>query len=101
MSRELFSPSVVGVSTAARRSRLLPLSILFHAALLGTIFVLQLFADTIVPDPPKRVVYEITPIAPPPAPPHVVQREARSHAFAPPGAAPIVIPDKLPTTESP
>jgi len=101
MSRELFSPSVVGVSTAARRGRLLPLSILFHAVLLGAILVLQLFADTSVPEPPKRVIYDITPIEPPPAPPQIVRHAAPSRASTHPDAAPIVIPDKLPTDEPP
>jgi protein TonB len=99
MPRELFSSSVSGVSSAARRGRLLPVSILFHAVLIGTILVLQLFANTAVPDSPKRVIYEFTPVAPPPAPPPPVQHAAAAHASPHPGTAPIVIPDKLPTDE--
>ena len=99
MPRELFSPSVVGVSTAARRGRLLPLSILFHAVLIGAILALQLFADTTVPEPQKKVTYEVTPLAPPPASPQIARRAPTSHASVHPDAAPIVIPEKLPTEE--
>ncbi len=40
MPRELFSPSVVGVSSAARRGRVLPVSIALHGVVLGTLILL-------------------------------------------------------------
>jgi len=102
MSRELFSPSVVGVSTAARRGRLLPLSILFHAVLIGGVLALQLFADTAAPDPQRPLNYRITPIAqtpPPPAAP--VRRAVPSQGTRRSDLAPLVTPDKMPSIDSP
>jgi hypothetical protein len=64
MPREMFSPSVVGVSTAARRGRLFPLSIALHACILGSALVLPLTADSVLPLTPPRVVFA-RPVPPP------------------------------------
>ena len=100
MPRELFSSSVSGVSSAARRGRLLPVSILFHAVLLGGILALQLFANTAVPEPQRPLNYRI-PIAqaPPPAAPtrHAVPSRGTTRS----DAAPLVTPDKMPSIDLP
>ena len=101
MPRELFSSSVSGVSSAARRGRLLPVSILFHAVLLGGILALQLFANTAAPEPQRPLNYRITPIAqaPPPAPP--IRHATPSQGTTRSDAAPLVTPDKMPSIDLP
>ena len=102
MPRDLFSPSVVSVSTAARRSRLLPVSIALHAAVLGTFFMLPLLADTALPREPTRIL--VCPVPPPlavPVVPRMVPRSGPPRATVRADAAPLVTPDKMPTSEPP
>jgi periplasmic protein TonB len=67
MPRELFSASVVGVSSAARRGRVLPVSIALHGVVLGTLFVLPLMADSALPLAQPRLVFAR--VVPPPSVP--------------------------------
>ena len=100
MPRELFSSSVSGVSSAARRGRLVPVSILFHAVLLGGILALQLFANTAVPEPQRPLNYRI-PIAQAPPPAAPIRRATPSQGTTRSDAAPLVTPDKMPSIDLP
>lgn len=100
MQRDLFSPSVVGVS-AARRSRLFPISIALHACILGSAYVLPLLADTALPQKLPRLVFA-RPVPPPlgvPALPSGPGHSSLSHPAPRADAAPVITPVALPTTE--
>lgn len=101
MSRELFSPSVIGVSTAARRGRLFPISIALHACILGTAFVLPLVADSALPQKLPRLVFA-RPVPPPlgvPTLPAGPGHSTLSHPAPRADAAPVITPIGLPTAE--
>jgi periplasmic protein TonB len=96
MPAELFHPSIRTVGSR-RRVSLLPLSIVVHAVILAAWFIVPLFADTELPDPPNRAMasYVEVKLPPPPAPP--VRHEAVSQK-APtvnPDAAPVEAPSKI------
>jgi len=101
MPRELFSSSVVGVSSAARRGRVMPVSIAVHAAVLGTLFLLPLMADSAVQFAQPRLVFA-HPVPPPssvPAMPAGPGHSSQSHPAPPADAAPRIMPTSMPTVE--
>jgi protein TonB len=96
MPAELFHPSIAHVG-ARRRVSLLPLSIAAHGIVLAAWFIVPLFADTELPDPPNRAMpayVQITMPTPPPAaaPQHQVAHPAPTSN---PDAAPLVAPSKI------
>jgi periplasmic protein TonB len=96
MPAELFHSSISNVG-ARRRAALLPLSIAAHAVLLAAWFIVPLFADNELPDPPNRAMatYVEVKLPPPPAPP--VHRDAvtRQAPVANQNAAPTEAPSKI------
>jgi len=96
MPAELFHPSISSVG-ARRRVSLLPLSIGVHAVVLAAWFIVPLFADTELPDPPNREMAAYVQVTLPPPPPAPVRHEAVSQKLpsANPDAAPLEAPSKI------
>lgn len=104
MPAELFHPSIPTVGSR-RRVSLLPLSIVVHAVILAAWFIVPLFADTELPDPPNRAMasYVEVKLPPPPAPP-ARHDPVSNKAAVNPDAAPLTVPSKIvpeQTVESP
>jgi len=96
MPAELFHPSISSVG-ARRRAALLPLSIAAHAILLAAWFIVPLFADTELLDPPSREMAAYVPVTLPPPPPAPARGDAvpRPIANSNPDFPPIDVPDKI------
>jgi protein TonB len=96
MPAELFHSSIPSVG-ARRRAALLPLSIAAHAVLLAAWFIVPLFADTELPDPPNREMAAYVQVTLPPPPPAAVHRDAvpRTVATSDPNLPPIDVPTKI------
>jgi protein TonB len=96
MPAELFRPSIASVGPR-RRISLLPISIAAHAGLLAAWFIVPLFADTELPDPPNRemTAYVQVTLPPPPAPPAQHDAVPQEPQSANPDAAPTEGPSKI------
>lgn len=96
MPAELFHPSISGVGPR-RRVSLLPISIAAHAVLLAAWFIVPLFADTELPDPPSRTMASYIPVTLPTPPPAAApQTQAvRTAPTSNPNAAPVEAPSKI------
>ena len=96
MPGELFHSSISEVS-ARRRVSLLPLSIGVHAVVLAAWFIVPLFADTELPDPPSRAMASYVPVTLPTPPPAAVPRThtVRTAPTSNPNAAPVEAPSKI------
>jgi len=96
MPAELFHPSISSVG-ARRRVSLLPLSIGVHALVLAAWFIVPLFADTELPDPPNREMAAYVQVTLPPPPPAPAPQEAapRTVATSNPNFAPTEAPTDI------
>jgi protein TonB len=96
MPAELFHSSLPSVG-ARRRAALLPLSIAAHAVLLAAWFIVPLFADNELPDPPTRAMASFVPVTLPTPPPAAAPRThtVRTAPTSSPDAAPVEAPPRI------
>ena len=98
MPAELFHPSISRVG-GRRHVSLLPVSVAAHAVILAAWFIVPLFADGELPEPPNhaRATYVEVRLPPPPsaeAPPRRVPPQTPGPTSNP-KAAPLVAPDRI------